>query len=34
MQASQDRCSLIYIDFTLKSIDEWKNLFYIVIDAL
>ena len=27
-------CSLICIDFCLRSIDEWRNLFYIVIDAL
>ena len=22
-----------YVDFSLKSIDEWRNLFYIVIDT-
>ena len=34
MEASQDGCSLIRVDFSLKSIDKWTNLFYIVIDAL
>ena len=34
MEASQDVCSLICIDFSLKSIDEKRNLFYIVVDAL
>ena len=34
MEASQDGCSLITVDFSLKSIDEWKNLFYMVIDVL
>ena len=34
METSQDGCSLIYVDFSLKSIDEWRNSFYIVIDAL
>ena len=32
MAASQDGCSLICVDLSLKSIDEWRNLFYIVID--
>ena len=34
MEASQDGCFLIYSTFLPQSIDEWRNLFYIVIDAL
>ena len=34
MEASQDRYSLICVDFSLKGIDDWRNLFYIVLDAL
>ena len=34
MEASQDVFYLICVDVTLKSIDEWSHLFYIVIDAL
>ena len=34
MEASQDGCSLIYVDSSLKSIDEWRNLFYVVIDVV
>ena len=34
MEASQDWCSLIYSRFLPQTIDEWKNLFYILIDAL
>ena len=34
MEASQGGCFLIYVDFSLKNIDEWRNLFYIVINAL
>ena len=29
-----DGCSLIHVDFSLKNIVEWINLFYILIDAL
>ena len=25
MEASQDRCSLICVDFSLKNIDEWRK---------
>ena len=34
MEASQDGCSLICVDFSLKSKVEWRDLFYTVIDAL
>ena len=30
MEASQYECSLICVDLSLKSMDEWRNLFYIV----
>ena len=34
VEASQDGCSLICVDFSLKSLDEWRNLFHIVVDGL
>ena len=34
MEASQDECFLICVDFSLKNIYEQRNLFYIAIDAL
>ena len=33
MEASQDEFSLVCLDFSLKSIDEWTKLFYIAIDV-
>ena len=34
VEASQNGYSLIYVDFSIKSLGEWRNLFYIVADAL
>ena len=34
MEVYQDGCYLIYDEFSLKSVDRWRNLFYVVIDAL
>ena len=34
VEASQDGCSLICVDFSLESLDESRNLFYVVVDAL
>ena len=34
MEVSQDGFFLICIGFSLKSIDQWRNLFYIVIAAM
>ena len=34
MEASQDVCSLICVDFCLKNIGEWTDFFCTVVDAL
>ena len=34
MEAFQDGCPLISVDLYLKSKEEWRNLFYILIDTL